>query len=589
MLKRVLLAATLLAGPARAAGIVTPPVTANSPALAPYMHAPNPTIYLFGDSRISIHSISQTVAPAGGYPIYTKQPSSVVAWAQRFLGERLNWDLSRGYGGVNQAILKAAITAGGFGYSTSSACTGSGGATYGAPVVDGNGAVLSIPVMAGGGGYTAAPQIACTGGTGLNAVGVVGGSGTFGNVGETSCQAYARIPDVEAVAVPGDQIFIRVGTNDETFPLTLAQSQTCMKSIFDRLLADGFYVIYQQDGARLPWGAYSDANANAVQYRKQMYARRRWVRQYALADATKNTNGYSHFFLFDTFPEVADTTSAYGDPKPNYTQDGLHDSQRSAYIGGWKLAQMEAALLPAAPGTLGTTSQTDPFDATYNPGGALNPNPALTGTTGTALASAGGLTSTGTVPASYKLQASGTTGTQSLTSGFETTRTDGLNGARPQFVASCGGSGSALQTYSLALANYVQLAAAGVASGAKLRLDIDVEVSGQALMHAFSAGIIVSDNAGTVQATATDGSTSNSTALAIADSGSYDGAVPPLGAAVPLHFSTPVLALNNVGTTAGTQAQATASFTWGFDCSGSTAGSAGGTVKITRFALHPVP
>ena len=589
MLRNVLLAATLLAGPARAAGIVPPPVTANSPALAPYMHAPNPTIYLFGDSRVSIHSIYQTVAPAGGYPIYTKQPSSVVAWAQRFLGERLNWDLSRGYGGVNQAILKTAITTGGSGYGASSACTGPGGATYGAPVVDANGAVLSIPVTAVGASYTSAPQIACTGGTGLNAVGVVGGSGTFGNVGETSCQAYARISDVEAAAVPGDQIFVRIGTNDETFPLTLAQSEACMKSIFDRLLADGYYVIYQQDGARLPWGAYSDANANAVQYRKQMYARRRWVRQYALADATKNTNGYSHFFVFDTFPEVADTTSAYGDPKPNYTQDGLHDSQRSAYVGGWKLAQIESALLPAAAGILTTTSQTDPYDGAYNPGGALNPNPALTGTTGAALASAGGLTSTGTVPSSYKLQTSGTTGTQTLTSGFETARTDGLNGARPQFVASCGGSGSASQTYTLALANYVQLAAAGLASGAKLRLDIDVEVSGQSLMHALSAGIIVSDSAGTIQATATDGSTSNSTALAVADNASFDGTVPPLSAAVPLHFSTPVFVLNNVGTTVGTQVQATASFTWGFDCSGSAAGSAGGTVKITRLALHQVP
>ena len=566
------------------AGAATAAAVATSPALAPYMHAPNAAIWQFGDSRVAIDSFdSTTTSPQN----FAKLPQSVVGWAQRFSGDALTWDVSSGYGGASQVAFKVAVTNGGTGYSASSTCSSTGGGTYGSPTVGAGGTITSIPLLTGGSGLTAAPIVTCSGGTGLNAVAVIGGSGTFGDPGETSCQAETRLPDLEAKAVAGDQVLVEVGTNDELGGLSLAQSEACMKADLDRLLADGYYVIYGMDGPRLPWGAASDATAPAPQYRKQMYARRQWVKRYALQDAAKNTAGYPHLFLLDTFPEVVDTTSAYGDPKPGYTQDGLHYSQLGAYIAGWKLAQIENALLPAPAGVLGNVSQADVFDATYNPGGALNPNPGLTGTTGTLPASAGGQTISGTLPANYTLSSNGTTGTQTVTAGLESTRTDGLNGARPQIVVACGAAGSATQTYTLAMTSYVQLAAAGLTNGEKIRLDIDVEVSGQAGMVLTPAASFNVNDTGGALLFSTDGATSASGQVAIENAGVNDGLVPPLGAGMTLHLSTPAFTLTNIGTTAGTQVQVKGSLTWGQNCSGA-AGSSGSTVKVTKFSLHPV-
>ena len=590
------------------------PVTAKSPALAPYMRAPNRTLYGLGDSRVGIEQIFQTTGSP--YPYAVQQNESPIGWALRFLGDKINFDMSKqGYAGANGTLAKinvvpntlgsplAAGNGGGTGYSGSSTCTvgGAGGATVSSPVVDGNGSILSIAIMAAGAGYTSIPAVTCTGGTGLNAFGVLAGTGTFGQSGATCPQIYTLIPDLEAVAVPGDLVNLVEGTNDELAGLTLAASTACAKLTDDRLLADGYYVIQQLDSSRLQWGTASDATAPAPQYRKQLYARREWLKRYVQNGSVKNNNGYQHIYLYDIMPETTDLTSAYGDPRTGYTADGLHPAERSAYIAGSKIAAIISGLLPTPPSVQSTTSCAEVLDATYNPFGPVQGNPCMTGTAGTMPASAGGLTVSGTAPTGWTLTTSGTTGTQTLTGGIETgTRTDGLNGARSQFAVSCGGSGSATQLYTLALPGFTTFASMGLSSATngtssapKIRMDVDYEVSGQLLMNTPPTPTLKVFSTNSTVYTSEDGAPASSASFPIADTGVNDGLVTPLGAGVVIHAQTPSITLNNIGTAAGaytvvgTQVQVTGQLQWGFNCSGA-AGTGGGTLKINRVSIHLV-
>jgi hypothetical protein len=559
----------------------------------------SPRVWESGDSRVGIESFYRSVAPYN----YAKLGTSALAWAQHFLGSRVSWDLSQGYSGTQQAVLKMNIvpntqgpnppansgllTAGngsGTGYSASSTCSSTGGGTYGSPTVDGNGSVLSIPVLTPGSALSAGPIVTCTGGTGLNATGVLGGSGTFGNSGETTCQNFNRLADLDAVAAPGDIVFLRVGGNDDVQGLTLAQSEACMALTFNHLLGRGYFVIYELDLPRQVWLGASNGTAPAPQYRAQIQGRLAWVRQYQQMLLGRNPSLYNHLQILDLWNEVVDTTSAYDNPKTNWLVDGVHDNQLAAYGGGWKLAQIISGWLPNAATPGADYSQAATFSA-YNPNGPINTNPAMTGTTGTMPATSGGLTVSGTAPTNYTVITNGTTGTQTLTSSQQTPRVDGLNGTNPRFVVSCGNGGSATQTY-IVETGYINFISAGLSNGAHLQLDVDVAISGQSNFIGMSAQENINDTS-TVLASSIDGPTGSSGYAPLDNAGVYEYQVPPLDVVKTLHYSTQPVLLNNIGSTSGTQFQGRGYFTFALNCSGAAA-SAGVTVDFLRFNLHPV-
>ena len=119
-------------------------------------------------------------------------------------------------------------------------------------------------------------------------------------------------------------------------------------------------------------------------------------------------------------------------------------------------------------------------------------------------------------------------------------------------------------------------------------LDVDVEFSSETNLRSMQAFLSINDISTIVYSSA-DGSSSNTTSTPMGNTGTSDGPVPALGSGVTLHFQTQPIVLNNIGTIAGTQVQMKPSFTWGLDCSGTSTGSAGVTVKFTRFNLHEIP
>ena len=159
------------------------------------------------------------------------------------------------------------------------------GDVLGSPVVDGSGGVLSIAVTASGTttqqGSNA--QVTCTGsaGTGLNAWTVLSGTGTFAVSGGNTSLSFMQVADLETVAKPGDIVLYRIGGNDEIHGVSIAQSLIDFTATVNRMLADGYYVIYVMEGPRSNWGGLADANATATTYRNQMLQRRLFAQHFA--------------------------------------------------------------------------------------------------------------------------------------------------------------------------------------------------------------------------------------------------------------------------------------------------------------------
>ncbi len=564
------------------------PQTASSPLLAPYTRAPNPVGHIFGDSRAYQQTIDLTAANAAQSLLTTGwQSYSPIVWANRLTGQRINISLTEGYVGGNGALYKVNIYTSGAGYSAASTFTTSGsgsGATVGTPVVNANGGLVSLPVTAGGSGYSGSGvAIACATncGTGAGIIGIVGGSGQFGNGGETSQQAYARIPDLEAVAKPGDLVFVDLGVNDPAAGLTLAQSEGFMKQVFDRLLADGYYVIYFKDGPHSATGGLTGTALLNAQ--RQDLALMKWVDAYARQNTLYNANGYPHLLVIDTQAEA--TNAATGAPNATWTQDGLHRTQVWGYVTGYKLAVQLRALLGLQPGAYGNEGPLDVYDATYEPFGSLSPNPNMSGTGGSISGSW-----TGTVASNYQANGSLTGTGGSAAASLETTRTDGLSGQRQVLTVVCPTSGgSDTQTFYLSQPSFVSLTS-NVANGDRLVLEADVEpttVTG--LTELYVNGLVFSTDTQTYSFG--EGSAAVQTTYPSGVAGISAGAIggiPGLTAATPLRLrSAPFLATSiGTGTGGGFQQQVSLTLTFGFAC----AANPGATevLKISNWRLHKV-
>lgn len=122
----------------------------------------------------------------------------------------------------------------------------------------------------------------------------------------------------------------------------------------------------------------------------------------AVRQALLDLQGERNILVADPWPAMADPATN-GGPKAGmlYDSPAIHQSPTGGYWIGQAIADIvnrtmpEPALLPATNG--------DAYDATVAPGGCLNANPLMTGTTGTLSGGA-----TGVVPTSWQLVRTGT-------------------------------------------------------------------------------------------------------------------------------------------------------------------------------------
>jgi len=128
------------------------------------------------------------------------------------------FDLTTGYIGQFQAISSVKVISGGSGYtapSVSWAASAGTGLTFGTPILAG-GVIQSVPVTNQGTGFTSLPTLTVTDSTGTGATlqAIIGGTGTFGNAGETSSQCMNRLTDI--TASNADIVFVCIGTNERS-------------------------------------------------------------------------------------------------------------------------------------------------------------------------------------------------------------------------------------------------------------------------------------------------------------------------------------------------------------------------------------
>ena len=526
-----------------------------------------PRIQAFGDSRaaycgLNVNQSSSTFA----YPAMQYPNRSPIAWANRFLRARLNFDLTLGYIGAFQGVCSVKVLNGGSNY-TSPTVSFSGvgtGLTFGTPVVVG-GVIKSVPVTSQGVSFTGLPTLTVTDSTGSGASlqAIIGGTGTFGGAGETTAQCINRLPDILAASV--DIVFVVIGTNDLTSGVSGATTKANLQIIFDTLIAAGKFVIFCPDQARSYWASLNAGQI--ISARKQLYDVKRFAYNYGLLLATYNTNNSRKFLICDGEDFWVDATNSTGNPLSIMTSDGLHWSIASAQAMGLRIAQQLQPILGlGAPANI--VSQADAYDATYNPQGTLNFGWLMNATTGSPNSPL-----TGTRVGNFTAYRSSGSATGTMACSVETTRTDGLSGNRQVFTFSIGG-GSSTELYGFGIAS-TAISTYNINIGDTIIAECDMWLSGHNNVNKLQLQISFINSGGTTLIQSIDGDNNTDTFIA---GGAY---MAINGDSTPMTFKTPPI------TVPANTANVTFGAMLGFNASGA-AGSATAVWKIANFTIHKV-
>lgn len=485
-----------------------------------------------------------------------------LVWANRLLGAQLNFDTTKGYGPAfyNQGPLKIVISSPG-NYSVAPTGATLAGATLAAPVMSGSG-VASIAITAATATCTTGAAVTLTGGTGTaaTAYALCGTGGTISAVGATTTQMTNYVAD--AVAAPVDVIFMHGGTNDVATSVALSTIEANLTSIWQQIMASGKTVVYFSPAPR------SQVSGFTATQQLVLYNLTQWARSYINGQSSKRPSNYGNILFIDREPECTDNTSSTGAWLAICSDDGLHLSEGGAYIMGYKLAQSFKPLI----GNFGqyfSTSLTDLYNASNNPGGILNGVEAFFTTGG------GTATSpcTGTVNGSWSLtRLSGSaTGTPCAAS-IETSRPDGFSGNR-QVITTSLGSGTSTEEFSLL--STISTASLNVTPGVdNLQVTLYLEMSGMVNFNFLDVKAICQD--------------SGFDSLAVTEDGGNPGDLLPASTALygpsasaPFTLKTPPIVCP-VSTT-----QVSIEFLFGYNGSGGAA-SATGVLKMTNFSIRKV-
>lgn len=461
-----------------------------------------------------------TMYPQHRQPIYTYQ-----FWVDAFARGRVRHAYECGYLGTDAGALKVNVIAGGSGYVAPTISWSSGGTTGTVQMSGGviTGVTITNP------GYlnpSVQPVIADGSGTGAIVRQVIGGSGTFGVGGDDTYGMVARLADVLASGVA--TIAILGGINDiVTYGTSAANVIANLKTIYDTLLKAGRAVVAVPI---LPRASLTTAQAVAIA------TVNRWIRAYCGGEVWANTLRLRGARLADPSPYIGNPTSAVYAAQTGMLTDGTHPGIAGAMWLG-------AAIWGAIQGIIGPANVTSPkhscpdgVEATLNPRGNLiegypwrastafivgdlcsnggnvyycstagtsassgGPSGTTTASDGTVTwtyvrpvglsvgvnstggtnTAAGGIAFTGTPPAGTTMARSSGTASGTVTESIETSRTDGLPGARPVFDFSLGSGGATeIWGWTVSTGAYGKLGIHAADRGAKsIRLEVEIEVT----------------------------------------------------------------------------------------------------------------
>lgn len=241
----------------------------------------------------------------------------------------------------------------------------------------------------------------------------------FGVSGERLDQIRLRVNDVINADPKPHYCIVLAGTND-VGTRTVQDMVTDMKAILAKLITYGIRPIV------MPILPRSDLVTSQLQKLMRFDT---WLREYVRTQ--------EWIIFVDPTQAWIDYANTDGDPRTDFTQDGLHPTQTGAYVIGKALADALEPLIPEQ--HFYVQHVLDIYDASNNPEGNLLTNGTLNygimqGTSGTKTASTG-FTPSGNVATGWTLSRSNATSTMTAVASKEDPRTDGpATGARQKVV-----------------------------------------------------------------------------------------------------------------------------------------------------------
>lgn len=254
----------------------------------------------------------------------------------------------------------------------------------------------------------------------------------FGVSGDTIALCAARVPNVIASGV--SRCVVLIGTNDLAITPIATMIDQWTNQIILPLQRGGIQPIVMLEYPRIGISSL----ALGVKNQFNNYIRRFAQSQFGVPQSVR-------CILIDTQDYMEDYSGAAGSALSGRLYDGTHPSMIGGYWLGKSIADVINQLYPPI---RFSCSPADLYDATLNPRGALNANPALLGTAGLLVANTG-VTPTGTVATGFKLyRGAGTSSSLTFIGAKENPRTDGpTSGERQRVTVNITGVGSSTETY----------------------------------------------------------------------------------------------------------------------------------------------
>lgn len=294
-----------------------------------------------------------------------KQAYSYLHWVEAFSLGRLQWDMSHGYSGISNSVVKVIVVNGGVNYSAPT-ISFNGGATGTVQSKNGiiTGVTITNPGQLSGSSFTMSLSDGTGSGAQLSLVAQP--SGTFSVPGCLTSDMSARLPDV--VASTTDIIVVHGGTNDVTANKSAASIIANLQNCYETLIASGKKVVAVPI---LPRTGLTNAQTGVL------LSVNRWIRAYCRKQAWANAIGYGGIVLADPTRFFTDGTNSLNQPIGGsaagigaMTYDGLHPGPRGAQyiaIAILKAAQQWVGSMPDSPAR--AASMFDGYHASFNPGG----------------------------------------------------------------------------------------------------------------------------------------------------------------------------------------------------------------------------
>jgi lysophospholipase L1-like esterase len=298
-----------------------------------------------------------------------KQATSMLFWAEALSLGVLNFDMSQGYGGYSQGLLKILVISGGANYAGGDNVTFNNGATGTLTIVGGVIIGVNITNIGRSSSNTFTYTINTSTGSGAVFSLVNSGSGTFAVPGCQTKDMVARLQDCLASTI--DIFVVHGGTNDATAGVAYATTVANLRTCYETLMLDGRKVI------AVPITPRQSGMTGTVPQTIQRI--NRWIRAYCRGERWANPLGFNNIQIADPSGLWLDGTNGTyypiggaGGVAGAVTVDGLHPSHRGAMYDGAVILMAASKFIGSSPlNSPRPCSADDGYDSLLNPGGNM--------------------------------------------------------------------------------------------------------------------------------------------------------------------------------------------------------------------------